>query len=36
MITRAIDLVNNGYACVIQDSRGRWDSDGEYYPFIHE
>lgn len=25
-----------GYACVIQDCRGRWDSDGEYYPFVNE
>ena len=23
----------SGYACVIQDCRGRWDSDGEFYPF---
>ncbi|MDP6064480.1 MAG: CocE/NonD family hydrolase, partial [SAR202 cluster bacterium] len=22
-----------GYACVVQDIRGRWDSDGDYYPF---
>ncbi|MDP6778670.1 MAG: CocE/NonD family hydrolase [Candidatus Latescibacteria bacterium] len=26
-------LANQGYACVIQDVRGRWDSGGEYYPF---
>ena len=26
-------LANCGYACVIQDCRGRWDSDGDYYPF---
>ncbi len=26
-------LANQGYACVIQDCRGRWDSDGDYYPF---
>jgi putative CocE/NonD family hydrolase len=25
-----------GYACVIQDTRGRWDSDDDYYPFVHE
>ena len=36
LINRALGLVNNGYVCVIQDSRGRWDSDGEYYPFIYE
>ena len=29
-------LASNGYVCVIQDCRGRWDSDGEYYPFRHE
>ncbi len=29
-------LANNGYACVIQDCRGRWDSDGGYYPFHNE
>ncbi len=26
-------LANQGYACVIQDVRGRWDSGGDYYPF---
>lgn len=26
----------NGYAVVIQDSRGKWESDGEYFPFINE
>ena len=26
-------LANNGYVCVIQDCRGRWDSEGDYYPF---
>lgn len=26
----------NGYAVVIQDTRGKWDSDGEYIPFINE
>ncbi|MBT4865025.1 MAG: CocE/NonD family hydrolase [Planctomycetaceae bacterium] len=29
-------LANEGYACVIQDVRGRWDSEGDYYPFIYE
>jgi putative CocE/NonD family hydrolase len=29
-------LANEGYACVIQDVRGRWDSKGDYYPFIYE
>ena len=35
MIDKGRRLANNGYACVIEDCRGRWDSDGEYYPF-HE
>jgi uncharacterized protein len=25
-----------GYACVAQDVRGRWTSEGEWYPFKHE
>lgn len=36
MIGKGRRLANNGYACVIQDCRGRWDSDGEYYPFRQE
>ena len=33
MVEKARGLANGGYACVIQDCRGRWDSDGDYYPF---
>ena len=33
VIEKARRLANNGYVCVAQDCRGRWDSDGEYYPF---
>ncbi len=33
VIDKARRLANNGYACVIQDVRGRWDSGGEHYPF---
>ncbi len=33
MIEKGRRLANQGYACVIQDCRGRWDSDGDYYPF---
>ena len=33
LIEKARSLANVGYACVLQDCRGRWDSDGEYYPF---
>ena len=36
MIEKGIRLANNGYAAVLQDVRGRWDSDGEYYPFVNE
>jgi uncharacterized protein len=35
MIEKGRRLANSGYACVVQDCRGRWDSDGDYYPF-HE
>ena len=27
---------SNGYAVVLQDARGKWDSDGEYIPFFNE
>ncbi len=33
---RATHWVNRGYAFVIQDVRGRSDSDGELVPFYHE
>jgi len=33
MIEKGRRLANNGYACAIQDCRGRWDSGGQYYPF---
>ena len=36
MIEKGRALANNGYACVIQDTRGRWDSDGDHYPFHHD
>ena len=32
-IEKARSLANSGYVCVVQDCRGRWDSDGDYYPF---
>ena len=35
-IEKGLRLAQKGYVCVIQDCRGRWDSDGEYYPFLHE
>ena len=36
MISKGRRLAGSGYACVIGDCRGRWDSDGEYYPFLNE
>jgi len=33
MIEKGRRLANNGYICLIQDCRGRWDSNGTYYPF---
>ena len=32
-IATARRYANHGYACAIQDCRGRWDSNGDYYPF---
>lgn len=29
-------MVASGYAVILQDVRGRFASDGEYYPFVHE
>ncbi len=37
--TAALDAMraaSHGYAVVIQDTRGRHSSDGEFYPFLHE
>jgi putative CocE/NonD family hydrolase len=36
LIQKARRLATNGYACVLQDCRGRHDSDGTYYPFHQE
>ena len=36
LIESARRLANNGYVCLLQDVRGRWDSEGDYYPFIHD
>ena len=35
-VKKARRLANDGYACVLQDVRGRWDSEGLFYPFIDE
>jgi putative CocE/NonD family hydrolase len=35
-IDRCRQLANRGYVCVMQDCRGRYDSDGQYYPFRDE
>ena len=32
----AVRAAMNGYAVVIQDVRGRYSSDGEFYPFVNE
>src|ERR1043166_1760507 len=29
-------FVPRGYVVVVQDTRGRYTSEGEYYPLIHE
>ncbi|MBA2446955.1 MAG: CocE/NonD family hydrolase [Chloroflexi bacterium] len=36
MIRKGRRLANEGYACVIQDCRGRFDSEGSFYPFVNE
>lgn len=35
-IDQCRQLANRGYVCVMQDCRGRYDSDGTYYPFRDE
>ncbi|MCY4109431.1 MAG: CocE/NonD family hydrolase [Chloroflexi bacterium] len=35
-VERARFMAGQGYVVVVQDGRGRWDSDGVYYPFRHE
>ena len=32
----ALDAAARGYVVVIQDTRGRYQSEGEWYPFVHE
>lgn len=32
----ALMAAERGYGVVIQDTRGRWGSDGDDYPFVHE
>src|SRR5262245_39885588 len=29
-------LASRGYVAILQDTRGRYDSEGEFYPFKHE
>jgi putative CocE/NonD family hydrolase len=33
---QARQLAASGYIVVVQDVRGRFDSEGEFYPFLHE
>ncbi len=35
-VRTAHKLAGAGYACVVQDVRGRWDSEGDYVPFVAE
>jgi len=35
-VISAVYLAQRGFAVVLQDCRGRYDSDGEWYPFINE
>lgn len=32
----ALEMASHGYVIVLQDTRGRFDSGGEFYPFLHE
>ena len=36
LIEKGSRLASQGYVCAVQDVRGRWDSDGDYYPFLNE
>jgi putative CocE/NonD family hydrolase len=36
LINKGRLLANSGYACAIQDCRGRWDSEGEFLPLLNE
>ena len=35
-VARARFYAERGYAVVLQDTRGRYDSEGKFYPFRHE
>jgi putative CocE/NonD family hydrolase len=35
-MTEARFWAANGYAVLVQDTRGKWDSEGEYIPFLNE
>src|SRR5262249_408804 len=36
VMTDAVRLAEAGFAVVNQDTRGRFQSDGEFYPFVNE
>ena len=36
VVDQAIYFVQHGYAFVVQDVRGRFDSEGEFYPWVNE
>jgi predicted acyl esterase len=35
-VSPAFKIVARGYVLIIQDVRGRYTSEGEWYPFKHE
>ena len=35
-VRKAHALAGAGYVCIVQDVRGRWDSEGDYLPFVAE
>ena len=35
-LDEAMGWARNGFACVVQDVRGRYDSDGDWSPYCHE
>lgn len=35
-LAEALGWVQEGFACVVQDVRGRYDSEGDWKPFAHE
>ena len=36
VLIKPVMQAENGYALIIQDTRGKWDSEGEFFPFVNE